>query len=60
MALNSERFDVRLRFQTEDLDQIALLAFVGQNGRHDVRSQHLAITFVKGYIMLTWNLGSGK
>lgn len=42
------------------MDQIALLAFAGQNGRHDARSQHMALTFVKGYIMLTWNMGSGE
>ncbi|CAH1645076.1 unnamed protein product [Spodoptera littoralis] len=58
-AMNSDRFDLRLRFQTSDMDQIALLAFIGQSGRHDSRSQHLALTFVKGYIMLTWNMGSG-
>ncbi|KAJ2944603.1 hypothetical protein O0L34_g3957 [Tuta absoluta] len=58
-AMNSDRFDLRLRFQTPDMDQIALLAFVGQSGRHDSRSPHLALTFVKGYIMLTWNMGSG-
>ncbi|XP_053623518.1 protein eyes shut [Plodia interpunctella] len=58
-ALNSDRLDLRLRFQTADMEQIALLAFVGQAGRHDSRSQHLALTFVKGYIMLTWNMGSG-
>ncbi|XP_028179352.1 protein eyes shut [Ostrinia furnacalis] len=58
-AINSDRFDLRLRFQTSDMDQIALLAFVGQAGRHDSRSQHLALTFVKGYIMLTWNMGTG-
>ncbi|KAG6443975.1 hypothetical protein O3G_MSEX003148 [Manduca sexta] len=58
-AVNSDRFDLRLRFQTTDMDQISLLAFVGQYGRHDSRSQHLALTFVKGYIMLTWNMGSG-
>ncbi|XP_075992053.1 eyes shut [Anticarsia gemmatalis] len=58
-AMNSDRFDLRLRFQTTDMDQIALLAFVGQTGRHDSRSQHIALTFVKGYIMLTWNMGSG-
>ncbi|CAG9567385.1 unnamed protein product [Danaus chrysippus] len=58
-AANSDRFEMRLRFQTSDMDQIALLAFVGQRGRHDARSQHLALTFVKGYIMLTWNMGAG-
>ncbi|XP_023954756.1 protein eyes shut [Bicyclus anynana] len=58
-AMNSDRFDLRLRFQTADMDQISLLAFVGQSGKHDSRSQHLALAFVKGYIMLTWNMGSG-
>ncbi|XP_047544611.1 protein eyes shut [Vanessa atalanta] len=58
-AINSDRFDLRLRFQTADMDQIALLAYVGQSGRHDSKSQHIALTFVKGYIMLTWNMGSG-
>ncbi|CAH2104876.1 unnamed protein product [Euphydryas editha] len=58
-AINSDRFDLRLRFQTADMDQIALLAYIGQSGRHDSRSQHIALTFVKGYIMLTWNMGSG-
>ncbi|XP_045769800.1 protein eyes shut [Maniola jurtina] len=58
-AMNSDRFDLRLRFQTADMDQISLLAFVGQSGRHDPRSQHMALAFVKGYIMLTWNMGSG-
>ncbi|XP_062524089.1 protein eyes shut [Bombyx mori] len=58
-AMNSDRFDLRLRFQTPDMDQIALLAFVGQNGKHDSKSQHLALTFVKGYIMLSWNMGNG-
>ncbi|XP_059059426.1 protein eyes shut [Achroia grisella] len=58
-AVHSDRFDLRLRFHTADMDQISLLAFVGQAGRHDSRTQHLAVTFVKGYIMLTWNMGSG-
>lgn len=57
---SGDRFDLRLRFQTTDMDQIALLAFVGQSGRHDSHSQHLALTFVKGYVMLTWNMGGGK
>ncbi|XP_063358645.1 protein eyes shut [Cydia amplana] len=56
---SSERFDLRLRFQTTDTEQIALLAFVGQGGRHDAHSHHLALTFVKGYVMLTWNMGGG-
>lgn len=59
-TLNSDRFDLRFRFQTSDMDQIALMAFVGQSGRHHSRSQHLVLTFVKGYIMLTWNMGSGN
>ncbi|CAG9099918.1 unnamed protein product [Plutella xylostella] len=60
LSMNSERFDLRLRFQANDMDQISLLAFVGQHGHHDSRSQHLALTFVKGYLMLTWNMGNGQ
>lgn len=58
-AINSDKFDLRLRFQTSDMEQISLLVFIGQAGQHDSRSQHMALTFVKGYIMLTWNMGTG-
>lgn len=42
------------------MDQIALLLFIGQGRPHDSTSDHLAVSFIKGYVVLTWNLGSGK
>lgn len=41
------------------MDQIALLAFIGQDYQHDSITDHLAVSFIKGYVVLTWNLGSG-
>ncbi|XP_059616648.1 protein eyes shut, partial [Phlebotomus argentipes] len=41
------------------ISQISLLAFVGQSGFHDEKSDHMAVSFIQGYIMLTWNLGAG-
>lgn len=35
------------------------MAFLGQSGPHDEKSDHLAVSFIQGYVMLTWNLGSG-
>lgn len=41
------------------MDQISLLLFMGQKGHHDYYTDHVAVSFVKGYLMFTWNLGSG-
>lgn len=41
------------------MEQISLMVFVGQDGSHGPGSDHLAVSFIKGYIVLTWNLGSG-
>jgi hypothetical protein len=35
------------------------MVFVGQDGFHDSRADHLSVSFIKGYVVLTWNLGSG-
>ncbi|CAG2065628.1 unnamed protein product, partial [Timema podura] len=51
--------ELKLRFSPTTMDQIALLVFVGQEGLHTVQSDHLALSFIKGYLVLTWNLGSG-
>lgn len=51
--------ELRFRFTPSMMDQISLLMFMGQKGHHDYYSDHMAVSFVKGYIMLTWNLGSG-
>nr|CAD7195211.1 unnamed protein product [Timema douglasi] len=51
--------ELKLRFSPTTMDQIALLVFVGQEGVHTAQSDHLALSFIKGYLVLTWNLGSG-
>ncbi|XP_020287012.1 protein eyes shut isoform X2 [Pseudomyrmex gracilis] len=54
-----DTMELKLRLIPRTFDQISLIAYLGQRGsRRDV-SDHLSITFVRGYIMLTWDLGSG-
>ncbi|GAB0086236.1 Protein eyes shut [Sergentomyia squamirostris] len=51
--------ELSLKIIPTTLNQISLLAFIGQSGFHDEKSDHVAISFIQGYIMLTWNLGAG-
>lgn len=53
--------DLQLTFKfiPHDMEQISLMLFLGQDGYHSATSDHLALSFIKGYIVLTWNLGSG-
>lgn len=51
--------EIKFRFVPSTMDQISLLLFMGQQGHHDYYTDHVAVSFVKGYLMLTWNLGSG-
>lgn len=51
--------DLSFRVAPATSSQISLLAFIGQSGPHDEKSDHLAVSFIQGYIMLTWNLGNG-
>ncbi|KAI9585808.1 hypothetical protein GQX74_001655 [Glossina fuscipes] len=51
--------ELSFKILPQTMSQIALLAFLGQTGYHDEKSDHLAISFIQGYIMLTWNLGAG-
>ncbi|RLU18492.1 hypothetical protein DMN91_008849 [Ooceraea biroi] len=54
-----DAMELKLRIIPRTLDQISLIAYLGQRGlRRDI-SDHLSLTFVRGYIMLTWDLGSG-
>ncbi|XP_025158440.1 protein eyes shut [Harpegnathos saltator] len=54
-----DTMELKLRLIPRTFDQISLIAYFGQRGsRRDV-SDHFSITFVRGYIMLTWDLGSG-
>ncbi|KAL1124137.1 hypothetical protein AAG570_001907 [Ranatra chinensis] len=52
-------FELRFHFIPSTMDQIALMIFIGQDHPHDPTSDHLAVSFIKGYVVLTWNLGSG-
>lgn len=56
----SQSMEIRFKFIPTTMDQISILMFLGQKGQHDLFSDHIAVSFVKGYVMLTWNLGSGK
>lgn len=51
--------EIKFKFIPSTIEQIALMVFVGQDGFHDSRADHLSVSFIKGYVVLTWNLGSG-
>lgn len=55
----TNKLELKFKFLPSTWDQISILMFVGQKGTHDYYSDHMAVSFVKGYVMLTWNLGSG-
>ncbi|KAL3282924.1 hypothetical protein HHI36_006082 [Cryptolaemus montrouzieri] len=55
----SKNVEIKFKFIPTSMDQISMLLFIGQTGYHDIFSDHVAVSFIKGYIMLTWNLGSG-
>lgn len=44
-----------MNFVPNFMDQIALMMYIG----HDASTDHVALSFIKGYIVLTWNLGAG-
>ncbi|XP_024082772.1 protein eyes shut isoform X2 [Cimex lectularius] len=52
-------FELHFRFIPSSLEQISLMVFIGQGHPHDSSSDHLAVSLIKGYVVLTWNLGSG-
>ncbi|XP_066907901.1 protein eyes shut isoform X2 [Halyomorpha halys] len=52
-------FELHFRFIPLTIDQIALMVFIGQGYPHESSADHLAVSFIKGYVVLTWNLGSG-
>ncbi|XP_014470812.1 PREDICTED: protein eyes shut-like [Dinoponera quadriceps] len=54
-----DTMELKLRLIPRTFDQISLIAYFGQRGLRRDASDHLSITFVRGYIMLTWDLGSG-
>jgi EYS protein len=38
---------------------VALLFFLGQEGFHEYGSDYVAISYVKGHVLFTWDLGAG-
>jgi hypothetical protein len=40
--------------------QVALLFFLGQEGFHEYGSDYVAISYVKGHVLFTWDLGAGE
>lgn len=55
----SNNMELTFKIKPNTIDQISLLLFIGQHGFHDSTSDHMSVSYVKGYIVLTWNLGSG-
>ncbi|XP_016662821.1 protein eyes shut [Acyrthosiphon pisum] len=50
-----QSFELSMHFVPNFMDQIALMMYIG----HDSSTDHVALSFIKGYIVLTWNLGAG-
>ena len=54
-----DSMELKMRVIPHTVEQISLIAYLGQSGsRRDV-TDHFSITYVRGYIMLTLDLGSG-
>ena len=62
-----EHFELKFSFVTDDARQVALLLFIGQQVNADQmtasgieeKRDFLAISFIRGHVALTWDLGSG-
>eukprot|EP00095_Tigriopus_kingsejongensis_P004554 maker-scaffold1671_size31647-snap-gene-0.7 protein:Tk04554 transcript:maker-scaffold1671_size31647-snap-gene-0.7-mRNA-1 annotation:"protein eyes shut" len=65
MAYGIHTLDVSLAFECQfhftiiKTDQIALLFFMGEHGLNGFGSDYVALSYVKGHVLLTWDLGSG-
>ena len=51
--------EAKFHFNTNVVNQVALLMFMGQKGTHRQGSDYLAVSFIKGHVLLTWDLGAG-
>ncbi|XP_014295739.1 protein eyes shut [Microplitis demolitor] len=51
--------EIKMRIMPHSVDQISLIAYIGQGAVSRDTTDHFSVTYVKGYIMLTWDLGSG-
>ena len=53
-----DHFELKFSFVTDDARQVALLLFIGQQVDAEEKD-FLAISFIRGHVALTWDLGSG-
>ncbi|KAK1120827.1 hypothetical protein K0M31_011030 [Melipona bicolor] len=54
-----DTMELKLKIIPRTYEQISLIAYLGQSGSRRDLSDHFSITYVRGYIMLTWDLGAG-
>ncbi|XP_076642313.1 eyes shut isoform X2 [Halictus rubicundus] len=54
-----DTMELKMKLIPRTFDQISLIAYLGQSGSRRELSDHLSVTYVRGYIMLTWDLGAG-
>ncbi|XP_076389101.1 eyes shut [Megachile rotundata] len=54
-----DTMELKMKLIPRSNEQISLIAYLGQSGSRRDLSDHLSITYVRGYIMLTWDLGAG-
>ncbi|XP_015114081.1 protein eyes shut [Diachasma alloeum] len=54
-----DSMEFRMRILPHSVDQISLIAYMGQSSPGGDISDHFSVTYVRGFIMLTWDLGSG-
>ncbi|CAK9831479.1 Protein eyes shut [Anthophora retusa] len=54
-----DAMELKLKVIPRTYEQISLIAYLGQSGSRRDLSDHLSVTYVRGYIMLTWDLGAG-
>jgi len=58
-------FELKFHFLTDDSNQVALLLFMGQQQAPDASADDaddkdfMAVSFIRGHVALTWDLGSG-
>lgn len=54
-----DHFELKFHFVTDDARQVALLLFMGHTEMTPGTKDFLAVSFIRGHVALTWDLGSG-
>ncbi|XP_071453526.1 protein eyes shut [Hetaerina americana] len=60
--LSSPQLVFRFKFSPASLNQIGLLAYIGEPYPYYLRQNgkdHMAVSYIRGHLVLTWDLGSG-